>query len=269
MRQKSFTIIELLVVAAVIGLMASIVIVSVTSVREKARIAKIRQFATSVYHSVPGNVGFWDFENGFSDKTGSHDSAPKEISDASIVNDKYMGRVLKTEWGYIRFNENTGLENRDGAITVEGWAKPIDDNGVTIAISSLYDGYNWALEYLGWGEVQWEIRNNPRTVGCRFKPDVSSIFVKDRWNHVAGTYDGISKSKLFVNGQEITWGFNSIGGGCSGRIYAYEPVDIGGGVSNGYIDEVRVYHKVLLGTEIQKHYAEGAKKRGLILSREH
>ncbi|MFH1611996.1 MAG: type II secretion system protein, partial [bacterium] len=37
--QKAFTLIELLVVIAIIGLLASIVLVSVNSVREKAKIA--------------------------------------------------------------------------------------------------------------------------------------------------------------------------------------------------------------------------------------
>jgi len=42
-RQKSFTLIELLVVIAVIGLLSSIVLVSLKGVREKAKIAKTKE----------------------------------------------------------------------------------------------------------------------------------------------------------------------------------------------------------------------------------
>ena len=63
--QKSFTLIELLVVIAIIGVIASIVLVTVKSVREKARIAKGLQFAASVHHALGTYaVGIWDFDEG-------------------------------------------------------------------------------------------------------------------------------------------------------------------------------------------------------------
>ncbi|PIP17019.1 MAG: pilus assembly protein PilE, partial [Candidatus Portnoybacteria bacterium CG23_combo_of_CG06-09_8_20_14_all_37_13] len=52
MHNKSFTLIELLVVIAIIGLLASIVMISVGSAREKARIAGGQRFASQLDHSL-------------------------------------------------------------------------------------------------------------------------------------------------------------------------------------------------------------------------
>ena len=62
---KSFTIIELLVVIAIIGLLASVVLVSMSGVREKARIANALEFSQSVDFALGAYaVGWWDFDEG-------------------------------------------------------------------------------------------------------------------------------------------------------------------------------------------------------------
>lgn len=50
--QKSFTLIELLVVIAIIGLLATIVMISVGSVREKAMIAKSQADVVNLYKAI-------------------------------------------------------------------------------------------------------------------------------------------------------------------------------------------------------------------------
>ncbi len=50
--EKSFTLIELLVVIAIIGLLASVVLVSMQGTREKAKIAKARQEVNALYKAI-------------------------------------------------------------------------------------------------------------------------------------------------------------------------------------------------------------------------
>jgi len=63
--KRSFTLIELLVVIAIIGLLSSVILVSLSGPRQKARIAKLLEFSQSVQHAI-GNeaVGIWDFDEG-------------------------------------------------------------------------------------------------------------------------------------------------------------------------------------------------------------
>ena len=51
-KQKSFTLIELLVVIAVIGLISSIVLVSMKSAREKAKIAKAQEMVRELHQII-------------------------------------------------------------------------------------------------------------------------------------------------------------------------------------------------------------------------
>jgi type II secretion system protein G len=67
-KQRGFTLIELLVVVAIIGLLSSVVLASLNSAREKARVAKakmeLRQFQSAVemYYDTNGSYpcpGHW------------------------------------------------------------------------------------------------------------------------------------------------------------------------------------------------------------------
>ncbi|MAF14135.1 MAG: hypothetical protein CMI53_04570 [Parcubacteria group bacterium] len=102
--KKAFTLIELLVVIAIIGLLASIVLVSVGGQREKAKIAKAQgdleaiTKALRIYHvdtgSAPPHDHKWDStcENSFM-STGSF--APKPAGWSG----PYLGSWPKNPWG--------------------------------------------------------------------------------------------------------------------------------------------------------------------------
>jgi type II secretion system protein G len=76
--QKGFTLIELLVVIAIIGLLASIVLVSLNSARAKARDAKrmsdLRQIQTAIEMYADDHNGQYPIRSGHTNSSGSHTS---------------------------------------------------------------------------------------------------------------------------------------------------------------------------------------------------
>ena len=62
---NGFTLVELLVVISIIGLLSSIVLVSFSNSRDKARLAKSQQFDAQISHALGAYaVGIWRFEEG-------------------------------------------------------------------------------------------------------------------------------------------------------------------------------------------------------------
>jgi prepilin-type N-terminal cleavage/methylation domain-containing protein len=63
--RSGFTLIELLVVIAIIGMLSSIVLSSLNSSREKARIAAGLAFANHTYRGFGGEaIGVWNLDEG-------------------------------------------------------------------------------------------------------------------------------------------------------------------------------------------------------------
>jgi general secretion pathway protein G len=114
MKNQSFTLIELLVVIAVIGMLSSIVLVSMRGAREKARIAKaqseIRQLVTAMYLYKDNHGELPPIGDNCSACSNPCNSSWTAVIDA-LVSDGLLGsRIDKDPWGnYYCYDDNDNV----------------------------------------------------------------------------------------------------------------------------------------------------------------
>ncbi len=278
-KQKSFTLIELLVVIAIIGLLSSIVLVSIKGVREKAKIARSLQFSANVKNVLGVNIiGEWRFEensdsicggtepyNDICDTSGnknhgSNTGVDREPNPPDKINQLGQAGNFDGDNDYIEIQESPSLNRLNGTddITIEAWLRITDISKDIHMI--VYRANNFIL-FL-------EEKNKPkpkfRIAGLANTETLESLteFKENKWYHLLGTYDG-SDMKLFINGKEdkskpfsekmkdslnnpLYLGFTS---------YAID----------GFLDEIRIYGQSLTSAQIRKLYVEGAEKKGLTI----
>lgn len=112
-KNKAFTLIELLVVIAIIGLLSSVVLVSMQGAREKAKIAQTKEQVTQIAKAME----LYQFDRGELPPIGDNCSACSNPCSSSwvsamdaLVAGHYMGRIDKDAWGnYFCYDDNDNI----------------------------------------------------------------------------------------------------------------------------------------------------------------
>lgn len=282
-----FTLIELLVVIAIIGLLSSILLVSMNSSREKARMAAALSFASQV-DRVAGDqsVGEWFLNEGSGTTAGDgsgggHNGILQNGPTWSADTPANKGYSLSLDGlnDYIEVAETAGLKYQGGDITLAVWIKPdAGENTGGLIFSKPWNGsgeYNYRLSYLANGKIELDLVGGSTSYGL----STSAAVPTGKWSFIAATVDSSNNVKIYVDGSLKISGSHTIASWVPVAGDQNLPLAIGtlfpygsgwGGNTSfsffGLIDDPRVFTKALVAEQIQRFYAESQETRRLASS---
>ena len=287
--KKAFTIIELLVALAIIGLLTSVIVIATQNIREKAKVAKTLQYAGSLYRSMSDTaVALWDFDdgsgitakdssnNGYDSKLGEGSCAPGNESCPSWSNDTPQALVGAGAGKFsLYFNGSNfvyltkNLVDSFTKITISAWVKcmmtPTEGRAGIFARNKDSAGGIILIKPASTGIVRFGFYNAANVLKS---VDSVKTITDQKWHFITGTYNG-SQLKIYIDGQldntpvSASDNIPSVGSTITSSIGLFNPNVFTYDMFEGFIDEVHIYNSALTSFEVQKLYADGLGKHQL------
>jgi len=261
MKNKSFTLIELLVVIVIIGILAGVIIVSVSSSINKANFAKAQSFSNAVQNELLGDlVSEWTFDiasNPGEDTWGNNDGTVsgatyKPKADEVCV---YGGCYEFDGDDYVQIADSQEMRMTQGG-TISAWIYPKSGGyyGRIVDKTTNTGGANGYMFYIeSSNRLNLIINNITNTISS------NNAITFNQWQFVVATFDS-SGRKIYVNGVNVAG---------SGATETEIPPNVAGVVAignragatdrtfDGLIDDVRIYKAVLSSSQIKQQYVAG------------
>jgi len=267
--QRAFTLVEILVVIAVVGLLGSTIFAITSGAGEQGKIAKGLRFSQHLQNSLGSYaVGIWRFDEGSgttaNDTSGWGNNGT--VHGASFTDDTPHKAVGTVEGKYaLSFGSNNYVDagynsslRLSNDFTWEVWVKA-NTLGAYRAIMGYFTGGSSCGVY---GGVNLDVYSDNRiwirygdTSGVAHEIQVGSAIKTDTWYHIVLVFSD-SSGKIYVNGTPMNRTFTPA---CPS---SWAPFQIGKNFNNNYywdgeIDEVLVYDTILSSAQIQSQYYAG------------
>jgi prepilin-type N-terminal cleavage/methylation domain-containing protein len=268
---KAFTLVELLVVISIIGVISSIVFVSFSGSRDKARLAKAQNFDAQISHALGAYaVGIWRFEEGGGgtayDESGYGNDGTIQGAVPAPDGGVYAGtKALYFDGSYDRLNISSSALRLTNNTTLCLWMKLDTDIGSGAhryypGIFSVGSGGGWndfiTFRSSGGNRITYEDASGSSRTSSSFS------YTTGDWIHVVISMDSNRAPTFYINGKSKGTGSasNYISLNYLGMGYAGATND---GSSHGSIDDVRIYNESLSSAQIQQHFVAGAPAHGI------
>lgn len=264
-RMQGFTLIELLVVISIISLLSSVVLASLSSARDKARVAAGRQFEAQTGR-LAGSAfaALVDFDEcsvvSAADRSGFGNNV-SFANNPSTSTDVPYGSGCSIDFDgsddVARINNQLAFDTIHGPSAISLWLKADTLSGTKRIFSD--NCFEWGIYHTG-----------SALYGAAYSAVSGGSINTDRWYNVVLAHEhpnGLSGTliKIYVDGVlkgQTTWSYTSENG------YNDNPYGIGADVCtagttfDGKIDNVRVFTKALTALEVGKMYAQESRALG-------
>ncbi len=267
---KSFTLIEILIVIVVIGVLSAFVLVGMSSITSSANITNSQAFSSSIRNKLLLNlVAEWKF-----------DELTTAINGTTVLNN----------WGANNgtfFSDDANDKLRTGADCVSGKCIYLDGTGDYVRITSIpYASIHGPSTVDLWFKtnsitngqrifsdncIEWSIYlNNNSIYGVAYSSISGGAYSLNKWHHVVLSHEhpeGLTNTKLkiYVNGKKMNEGTYSIttqnGYYDFSLALGWDVATCGSGVYfNGFIDDVRIYKEGVSYSRVKERYYSGLQK---------
>ena len=268
MKSKAFTLIELLVVISIIGVLSSVIFVSFSGSRDKAKLAKAQQFDAQISHALGAYaVGIWRFESisggKVSDDSGYGNDGTIHGNPFLVDSEVYPGtKALKFDGNdYVNCGRNASLRVASGDMTVETWVN-LASLGKHHSILSKWTP--WIFFISSSNRLYFYVRYD----GSDHAVSGNTRLSANKWYHTVVIYTPSDhKVQFYLNGKKD--GSPSFSKAMDNDGSSYVRMGGYGNLStmlNGQIDNVSIYDEALSSAQIQQHYVAGAASHGIAVN---